>query len=57
MEFTGFCPLYGKEIAEGLCIDIQMEVKREIQYLIKYEKKSEEEIKSTCDNCPNQIRE
>jgi hypothetical protein len=55
---TWYCPLYQKDINEGLCLDINYErleyfksctLKNTINMLYK----SLKEISLTCDNCPN----
>jgi hypothetical protein len=61
-KFTGYCPLYTKEIAEGLCIKIQVQVyglmkDDEIKILKKHSKISDTQIKDTCENRPNLITE
>lgn len=53
-----FCPLYEKEISEGLCIDINYE---RLEYFkgetlkdtMKQLHKSKKEINCICENCPN----
>lgn len=52
-----FCPLYKKEISEGLCLDINYErleyFKSEVlKGTMKQLQKSREEINHTCEHCP-----
>ena len=53
-----FCPLYQKEIREGLCLDINYErlefFKGEtVKDTMKQLHKSKEDINRTCESCPN----
>ena len=53
-----FCPLYGKSIAEGMCLDINYE---RLGYMTagclaevtRLTGKREPEIARTCESCPN----
>jgi hypothetical protein len=53
-----FCPLYKKEIAEGLCLDINYErleyFKGEtLKDIMTQLHKTKDEIDFVCENCPN----
>lgn len=53
-----FCPLFKKEISEGLCIDINYErleyFKGEtLKDIMKQIHKNKGEINCICENCPN----
>lgn len=53
-----FCPLFNKEISEGLCLDINYErsgyFKGEtLKNTMKQLQKSKEDINLTCESCPN----
>ncbi len=53
-----YCPLYEKDISEGLCLDINYErlgyfKDDTIKGIIKQLRKTKDEINCTCDCCPN----
>ena len=57
-ESTWFCPLFGKDIAEGKCLDINYE---RLGYMAdgcldevkRITGKQEPEVTKTCESCPN----
>ena len=56
------CPLYGREIAEGLCFDINFErlgfVKgNELAVIKRLLGKTRDEVNTACEHCPNWPRE
>ena len=58
MRTHWFCPLYGKDIAEGKCFDINYERlgifnTNSLDEVTNYTGKREPEITHTCETCPN----
>lgn len=59
MTNTGwFCPLYGKDVAEGKCLDINYErlgffYVGVLDEVLKVTGKKEPEVSRTCEACPN----
>ncbi len=48
-----FCPIFNKEIAEGLCIEINLGVLSVLKEVFEETGKEKSEISNICDTCPN----
>ncbi|VTR98002.1 unnamed protein product [Tuwongella immobilis] len=58
-DTTWYCPLYAKQISEGLCLDINYErlgyfKGATIAEVTEETHRREPEISQTCESCPNQ---